>query len=861
MIAGDRIVATCTPAHVPSNAARRRLLFNALRLALFAVALVALRREIAGVDGARVLRTLQSYGFLRVVLALLCAAASFVLLGAMEVLAVRAVGGDAAHRMPRRAAFATAFVAHAFSNSVGFGPLTGGAVRLRTYARHGVDALAVARITATVMAAVILALVALGALALAGSPSAMRHDRFAAAGSRAGIVLTAIAVCVAVIIVLVRRTTSERARSALSLPPLRIATLLTALAMVDWLITGTVFVAFAPVTSSASLVSIVSAFTLAHAAGMASQVPGGAGVLEATLLSLLSPGVPLHMRGALAASLVAYRLTYYLVPLCVAAVFALAWEARRAHMPNAELTIARTLSFHTPSAAHSARPHHATSPDAGPAHRLEWLIDNADAYDCLLDTIRSARRSVWVAQLAFDADCIVYSRDASPSRDTVLAETLTALAATHTVDVRILLNENTLQNTLRAFRRYLRDASSNIRVRGVRRFPHFLHVKLAIVDGRDAFLLGSPFVNGYWDDARHPPTDARRPNRELSGRPLHDVSVRVGGHAVRHLESLFADLWNDAAAAEPGAAADGPLRLTHAPSRETRGDAVRVVRTLPRRVMPNAPLGATEVLEALVDGLAGARSLIYIEHQYLTSRPAVDALVQALARERDLEVVIVVNQNPDLTAYRGWQNARLAESGLLAHPRVGIFTLWSVAPSGRPDVATINQVFVHSKVVTIDDQWALVGAANLDGLSLHSYGDDFTGRAARRIFRHVRNFEVSLVVRDGDGTVGAATDLRTKLWSEHLGASLSAVAQRPAGGWLTLWRIHAKENVRTLGADAGRTLPHMRGFILPYSTRATPVCQLADVGVRVDRTRLHVQFDPGWLEVHLSAGWVRNIFA
>ena len=39
----------------------------------------------------------------------------------------------------------------------------------------------------------------------------------------------------------------------------------------------------------------------------------------------------------------------------------------------------------------------------------------------------------------------------------------------------------------------------------------------------------------------------------------------------------------------------------------------------------------------------------------------------------------------------------------------------------------ITQVFVHSKVVAVDDRWAMVGSADLDGVSLHSYGDDFRG--------------------------------------------------------------------------------------------------------------------------------------
>ena len=55
-------------------------------------------------------------------------------------------------------------------------------------------------------------------------------------------------------------------------------------------------------------------------------------------------------------------------------------------------------------------------------------------------------------------------------------------------------------------------------------FPRLLHAKLVIVDNQEAFLLGSPFVNGYWDDEQHQPVDARRPLRELGGRPIHDLS-------------------------------------------------------------------------------------------------------------------------------------------------------------------------------------------------------------------------------------------------------------------------------------------------------------------------------------------------
>jgi hypothetical protein len=125
------------------------------------------------------------------------------------------------------------------------------------------------------------------------------------------------------------------------------------------------------------------------------------------------------------------------------------------------------------------------------------------------------------------------------------------------------------------------------------------------------------------------------------------------------------------------------------------------------------------------------------------------------------------------------------------------------------------------------------------------------------VFRHTRNFDVNVVI---DGA--SAGQLRSRLWSEHLDCPSSGLDDRPAGGWLPRWRAHAAANVAALNAaqskDAG---PVMRGFVLPYSTESTPARQLADVGVRADRTRLDVRFDPGWLEVHFSPNWVRNMFS
>jgi phosphatidylserine/phosphatidylglycerophosphate/cardiolipin synthase-like enzyme len=399
-------------------------------------------------------------------------------------------------------------------------------------------------------------------------------------------------------------------------------------------------------------------------------------------------------------------------------------------------------------------------------------------------------------------------------------------------------------------------------VRGVSRFPQLLHAKIVIVDDVTAFLVGSPFANGYWDDARHAPADVRRPMRELGGRPVHDVSTCIGGPAVRLLGGSFVELWNHADDVAPGD--DQPLRppTPHRPVADDDRSAIRIVRTAPRHSTPRHRDGRMEILPALLDGIAGARSLIYLEHQYLSARPVIDALGAALRREPALEVIVVLNQNPDVTAYRGWQNVRLRDAGLLGHPRVGLFTLWTAAFDACKGRRMINQVFVHSKVVAIDDRWAMVGSANLDGVSLHSYGDDFTGALGRRVFRGVRNFDVNAViaVEPGDESLEAAVrDLRARLWQEHLGELVSSAALRPRGGWLPVWRALAQRNVKALGCHPPSGSLE-RSFVLPYSSRSAPRAQLASLGVRLALGAIELCFEPSWLEVHFSPSWVRNMF-
>ncbi|MGH7621060.1 MAG: phospholipase D-like domain-containing protein, partial [Gemmatimonadaceae bacterium] len=301
-----------------------------------------------------------------------------------------------------------------------------------------------------------------------------------------------------------------------------------------------------------------------------------------------------------------------------------------------------------------------------------------------------------------------------------------------------------------------------------------------------------------------------------------------------------------------------------------RAAGTRIVCDAPDGVLPELADGSMMMLGELLAAIGHARSSIYIEHQYLTSRPIVAALAAALQREPALEIIIVLNQNPDLTAYRGWQNARLEEHRLLAHPRVGVFALWAVDEDPvREGVTRISQLFIHSKIIVIDDEWAAVGTSNLDGVSMGDYGDDFASRIGRRIFRGVRNVEVNVVI-DARGEAELTgedaepiVELRERLWEEHLGIPRALLSTLAAGGALAAWRRIARENVRMLsGAGvAGQASASRRagGHVLPYSVCAFPREQLEELEIQLS-DELVLCYNPGWLEVHAAVHWIRNIF-
>ncbi|SDK83170.1 phospholipase D family protein [Nonomuraea jiangxiensis] len=296
--------------------------------------------------------------------------------------------------------------------------------------------------------------------------------------------------------------------------------------------------------------------------------------------------------------------------------------------------------------------------------------------------------------------------------------------------------------------------------------------------GRDvAFLGGIDLCHSRRDDAEHLGDPQSAPMSGPYGErpPWHDVQVAIHGPAVAEVEKVFCERWED-----PAPETRQPLRrlrdrltrMADVPPLPDPGPpplpagthAVQLLRTYPhlRRAYPFAPEGERSVARAYHKVLGRARSLVYLEDQYLWSTDVIEPFAGALERERDLRMIIVVPRHPDQDGWLAGPASLIGRAEALSRlldaggDRVAIYDLEN--HRGTP-------VYVHAKVCVVDDVWAAVGS---DNVNLRSWTYDS---------------ELSCAVIDAEpdprppaGARRYARDLRLTLAAEHLDRDAGDVA-------------------------------------------------------------------------------------
>ncbi|MEN3952722.1 bifunctional lysylphosphatidylglycerol flippase/synthetase MprF [Iodidimonas sp. SYSU 1G8] len=289
---------------------------------LMAVAISHLVRE---VSYGEVVDALRATSAGQLAAAVLFTAASFMLLSLYDVSALAYVG----RKLPYRVVGLAAFCAYAVSNTAGFGPLTGGAIRYRFFAPLGFEPEDIGRIVAFVTASFGIGLVAvtgLGLVAAAGDVAGYLGVPDSLLRIAGALVLAMIAGAVAVAArrrgaVTVGRTTLQLPRPGLMLRQLMVTLLdVSASAAVLWvLLPG----------SAIDLPGFIAIYAIAVGLGVLSHVPGGLGVFETVIVAAVGGNIPVH---EVLGALVLYRAVYHGLPLLLAGLIVAAVELRRIAM-------------------------------------------------------------------------------------------------------------------------------------------------------------------------------------------------------------------------------------------------------------------------------------------------------------------------------------------------------------------------------------------------------------------------------------------------------------------------------------------------------------------------------------------------
>ncbi|MGB3764918.1 MAG: lysylphosphatidylglycerol synthase domain-containing protein [Phormidesmis sp.] len=215
----------------------------------------------------------------------------------------------------RRTATAN-FISTALSNTIGFAVLTGGAVRYRLYSAWGISAITTAEVIAFSSFTFWLGLFTLGSVGFLLSPLAIPLDlqlSFATArplGALFLLLMVTYLLCSATI-----RRSLKLGKYTFQFPDLSVTLAQTALSSLDWGLAAAVLYMLLP-SQDISYFSFLNIYLLAMTAGVLSNVPGGAGVFDTVIVLLLVEKVPGE---AVLASLLAYRVIYYLIPFGLAA--------------------------------------------------------------------------------------------------------------------------------------------------------------------------------------------------------------------------------------------------------------------------------------------------------------------------------------------------------------------------------------------------------------------------------------------------------------------------------------------------------------------------------------------------------------
>ena len=351
------------------------------------------------------------------------------------------------------------------------------------------------------------------------------------------------------------------------------------------------------------------------------------------------------------------------------------------------------------------------------ADRAAFLIDAAAYFSAFAVSLREARYVVYIAGWDFDSRIsLLHSTGTSLRLGDLLNETV---ARTPGLRIYILCWKHFMTHamerkwTFRFKMGWKNDRRIRFHIDNEHPIGACQHQKFVLIDNSVAFCGGMDLTGSRWDTPTHRSDDHRRrnPDGEPFG-PVHDLQWVVDGAAAALLGPVFQQRWwwSTGEMLDPKHEQDStPWPNGVEPHLENIQCAVS--RTYP------AFKGHEEVREVArlyEEAISAARHHIYMESQYLTSSLVSNALSKALKKPEGPEIVLVLpRESSDWIEQSAMDAIRLRIlKRLFRQDRYGRLRIfYPVTKDGRP-------IYVHSKLMVVDDRFVRIGSSNLSNRSM-----------------------------------------------------------------------------------------------------------------------------------------------
>ena len=400
------------------------------------------------------------------------------------------------------------------------------------------------------------------------------------------------------------------------------------------------------------------------------------------------------------------------------------------------------------------------------ATRAGLIVDASDYFEVGRQAMLKARKRIMLIGWDFDAR-IELSEERLPGEPRTLGEFVLWLVKRNP-DLEVFLlrwNIGALRTLFRGttiftLMRWMAQRRIHTRLDGASSLGASHHHKIVVIDDCVAFCGGIDMTSNRWDTPQHRDGDPRRVGPDGSPyAPWHDATTILEGPGAAALGELSRQRWRAAGGKAVAPVSGGGDCWPDGLDAQFRDISVAICRSRPTGGGEGDGDGPIREIEATYLALiARARRYIYAESQYFASRRIAEAIAQRLDEPDGPEIVLV---NPFKS--QGWlepvamDTARARLYGALhrldSHGRLRIY---------HPFTAEGEPIYVHAKMMIVDDEVLHVGSSNMNNRSMRLDTEcDITIDAA---------------LPGSEGAADEIRSLRDSLLAEHLGVPADEVA-------------------------------------------------------------------------------------